>query len=179
MVDPCGSLPGPEKYQESAQTPEVEIRSDNSFVAEPVVERRYLPFSVTGDVDHEVSCANCIGACCTKGITMDLTAEEADFMREKGTHLTEIVPAHKAGPPWKRRQENAQFRLEADCGNLMRDAKTGQMVCAVYEDPRKPKICDDFSVGGYGCRTIRVARNVDPPEKLREWLRMTEDKHYS
>lgn len=46
------------------------------------------------------------------------------------------------------------------CGNLVLDPETGQFTCKIYDDPRRPAICQQFSEGSPNCRTIQLQKAV-------------------
>lgn len=114
---------------------------------------------------------------------MDLTPEEADFLIQGGTRLEEVVKprerrlfyrpqpgvsAHgeQLDPDTDRVARSLKVghglqQLVTDCGYLA--MSTQGSFCLVYEDPRRPAVCRDFSEGSFGCRSLsqRYLQNCD------------------
>jgi Fe-S-cluster containining protein len=121
--------------------------------------------------DTAVSCATCVGACCLKGVEMDLTDQEVDFLQTSGTDVVQVrAPVHKRF----RKTQPGKYMLMTDCGFLTEN-ESGQKICSIHEDPNRPKICNDFPVGSYYCRELRDKNSVQPGERERflSWLTIT------
>lgn len=132
----------------------------------------------SGDFVTPVSCATCIGLCCLKGVNMYLDDEERQVMEDAGTVLSEVAtdPSRTRDKPGWLRRRTAQRRLyvlQSDCGHLAVDAVSGEQICDIHEDPRRPKVCQGFTVGGFACREFRVAGGVDPEEYYVHFMRVT------
>jgi Fe-S-cluster containining protein len=148
----------------------------------------------------EVSCENCQAACC-KGrpaLTMQLSSEEAEFMRRPGNLLQTIAePANydrsdviypismqvypekntfqwivETGREYEPLSAGyGRYALLGACKYLVAD-ENGRERCGVYED--RPEVCRKFEMRGRACRLMRVAAGIDAPEDyvdLRDLLR--------
>lgn len=67
--------------------------------------------------ESEVSCRNCVGACCRRGVVLRLTKEEAEFLEQGGSDLEVITePAQ---------DKKGQYETFSDCGYLILHELTG------------------------------------------------------
>ena len=135
----------------------------------------------------EISCQNCVAACC-KGdpfITMQLSADEAEFMRECGNALQTIVePAdydqpdarypiggrvyldrgtiqyiyNKERPTEPLPAGFGRFALIGACKYLRTD-EVGHEYCSVYD--QRPEVCRNFPVGSEKCQSFRRKYGID------------------
>lgn len=109
--------------------------------------------TVGGD---NISCANCVGACCVAGTGLELTKSERDFLREGGTELApyrhDMFDKVRVGLGIG----SARFVMESDCGFLSEPNETGQRDCTAYEDPSRPEVCDSMGVGSTACQAMRT-----------------------
>ncbi len=117
-----------------------------------------------------VDCSSCIGACCLRGMTTTLTAVEAELLAKAGTGLEkldqEIPRSVKRRYLGHERKDLAVYQRTTDCGYLVKDVN-GQTSCGVHDDSELfPVDCREFPVGSEQCRELRVAADIDPPEKL-------------
>jgi Fe-S-cluster containining protein len=137
----------------------------------------------------EINCQNCSAACCKGPESMELSAEELKFMLEAGNTFYAIAypvdhdrekvlyprgwrldPSYPDDP----RQSEPLFLhgqeyepLEAGLGRYilfgtckyLKTTEEGLEMCSVYD--RRPNVCRDFEMGGYGCRLMRVTAGVD------------------
>lgn len=83
-------------------------------------------------------------------MAIDLDAEEEEFMRASGTKLTrnelmEFVDGIEDGIK--------TFDFEP-CGYLCKGNNSNGF-CSVYNDPRRPKACSAYEVGGPECEKQR------------------------
>ncbi len=109
---------------------------------------------------------------------MSLTAAEADFMEAPGTDL-QVIPGthrHRRSLPLLgiRRPDTDDYALRSDCAHLVENSQTGQMVCDSYEDPLRPKVCEEFMPGSYGCRQLRARAGVDTMADFAVYLATTD-----
>lgn len=102
----------------------------------------------------EVSCQNCVGACCQGGIGMRLSHEELRFMEDGGSSLTVEVAA--------RSNTDGIYFLNGDCRYLtaptLEDARRD---CSVHDNPRRPRVCGNFEVGSRACILARAAHGIE------------------
>lgn len=118
--------------------------------------------------DSEISCANCNGACCRKGVWMHLIDDEAAFLRSAGTILYENPDLKyslrsRAGRllgAIAGRAFKGEYRLDSDCGHLS-DNK-----CMAYGDDGRPKVCGAFRVGSAVCKYFRIQQAVQEGPSL-------------
>lgn len=115
-----------------------------------------MTIAVDSATGQQVSCATCIGACCTAGMVLNLSGPEADYLRAQGTELEAYGPepgffARKLGRGMQ------QQRLATDCGNLQEDGR-----CGDYEN--RPQACREFVAARSGCLLVRASKGkVDLP----------------
>jgi Fe-S-cluster containining protein len=139
----------------------------------------------------EVSCQTCTAACCKGPETMELSAEEADFMlaggntlipiaepvdydRDRvlypqGWQMDDVFPTNpKLAKPLV--VKGSEYEpLDAGMGRYtlwgvckyLLVTEDGSEVCRVYD--QRPNVCKDFPVGGQKCRLMRVMAGVDEP----------------
>lgn len=114
-----------------------------------------ISFSNNGDV----SCGDCVSACCRQGVIMPLSQDEASFMRETGTELEpHAAPAIDGKFSRKeRRLKFAYYQMASDCGNLEIPEDGGPGVCSAFDNPERPVICGEFKTGSFCCRALRRA----------------------
>lgn len=134
------------------------------------------------ELGKSYDCGGCIALCCRKGVRMELTPAEAEFMEAGGTELQELrAPVEVrtkriAFLPLITREFAAvdgQYELMTDCGYLTTDTERGQKICSAYEDPSRPAVCGDFKAGDYGCMTMRVMQGVDEMDEYELFLQQT------
>lgn len=119
-----------------------------------------------------ISCNNCLAACC-KGypfLEMELTKEEHQFMVNGGNeldarvtriHSLPIKPAAEASPPTSATIEQVgRYSLIGACAYLEDDG--GWEYCSVYNDERRPAVCQNFEVGSATCLVLRSHVGLDP-----------------
>ena len=123
----------------------------------------------------EVSCGNCVGACCRGGLAMELTLEEVSEMLKAGNRFTTLhSPVHEEGPVRTRRllgytiiegmacaivdedthiltAGHGLYLLREDCVFLEKGKDSPR--CLAYEE--RPGICREFEMGGTGCLHAR------------------------
>lgn len=108
--------------------------------------------------DPNIDCAKCPSACCREGMTLPLSAEEADYLSAAGTELEAVEVSRKDR---RRRGLGKQtfYALKSDCGNLVID-DTGNTSCGAFdnESPFRPKICGEFVMGGFACASLQIYR---------------------
>lgn len=134
----------------------------------------------------EISCTNCIGACC-RNVIIELSRKEQKLIEKAGTHLVTIAKPkqrdrekvlypygsridEKTGnkvPLYMRGHEYAplaaglgRFMINGECGYLKTDDE-GWQSCSIYDE--RPEACRNFEVGGHKCRLLRVLYGVDAP----------------
>lgn len=120
-----------------------------------------------------VTCQNC-AACCKTGMAIDLTDENANFLRSTGTEL-ELIEK-----PKRRRillgvtlsktpaETTATYRLNTNCSQLTEDGK-----CAVIDDDSRPSACGKFVVGGAICHDVRLEERVESPDAYMQYIQAT------
>lgn len=137
-----------------------------------------VPIAQSEEVNDEISCSSCVGACCRKGTMQELTAREAKSFRDSGNQLrtlhrpvthTGVVAIELGhtisiidGIPHKLKHTESMmltaghgvYLMENDCVFL--EEVTEGPRCTSYED--RPGICRDFTVGGFGCQQVREGR---------------------
>lgn len=99
---------------------------------------------------EQVSCHNCVGACCKRGMVLSLGAAEADQLRDAGTVISPFT--RSPGDPragWRRKL----YRLDSDCGNLQDDNS-----CGDYDN--RPRACRELPERSPGCIVARDARGL-------------------
>lgn len=110
---------------------------------------------------------DCIGACCTAGIQLDLNEVNANTLRAGGTLLelmdTEPKLRIKLGTALLEVERVNRYRLLTDCGYLEPhpDPLLGMKICKLFDNSERPEICPSFTAGSRGCRDIRFSRKVD------------------
>ena len=135
-----------------------------------------------------ISCQNCVAACCKGGLIVSLTMEEASFMLRGGNTLTTVAQpvGHNRDDviypvsydldglgrkTWLVESERpyeplpagfGRYILEGSCKYLV-GTEGGIELCGVYE--QRPKVCQDFMVGGEKCQILRVRQGVDMPRQ--------------
>ena len=108
--------------------------------------------------DPAIDCTKCPSVCCREGMTLPLSAEEADLLAAAGTELEPVTLSRIER--WRRGLgSQAFFTFKSDCGNLVTDNK-GNALCGVFEaeSPVRPKACGEFVMGGYACATVQLYR---------------------
>lgn len=127
----------------------------------------------------DVNCRNCEAACCKAQNAMNMTPEEAAFLREAGTNLYLAGPfddAREESPPididllqgyidtedagLMRAAGLGRYILLGDCGYLRTDAG-GWQYCGVYGNERRPQTCRDFQMAGPACSVRRFVGGID------------------
>lgn len=134
-------------------------------------ERKIIPVAV----EMQDLCADCNSACCQRGTIMQLTDDERRFFEEGGANIVDTGTKTRAQEEAMLREqlgeklfsglygivsfapENPLYLLLEDCPYLGEDV-TGRSVCTVYDDPRKPEVCDDFEPGNTFCLEMRGDR---------------------
>jgi len=136
----------------------------------------------------QVSCGNCVSACCRGKTEMELTRREVRFMKEGGNKLTKLHdPVDSTGKvrvqvdTGRRIMQNGVlckvvveqsmiltkghglYRLENDCTYLETDKNSA--ACTVYD--KRPGICRDFKVGEQGC--LRGREVIHASNRFPEW----------
>jgi hypothetical protein len=81
---------------------------------------------------------------------IDLNDAEVVFLEKGGSDLELITNGTK-----KLLNERKQYETFADCGYLDVDQITGRATCSVYDDPNRPKACDEFKVNSEPCNYMR------------------------
>lgn len=123
----------------------------------------------------EVSCSNCIGACCTDNTELPMSLEEARFLQSAGTLMVTVVSATRTGPQFPNPEDAYQvrvneyaeklplgiglYKLFSDCV-FLEPVKDGMAKCSLFGDPKRPEVCSTFPVGGNRCQEIRLRRGV-------------------
>ena len=110
--------------------------------------------------DPNISCGNCSASCCRKDEKLPLSEDEARFLTEKGTKLTKLKQG-MARDIINRVFDNQTYNLDTDCGNLLFDPVTRKASCQVHEDPRRPRICQEFPEGSFQCGRLQLKRVID------------------
>lgn len=130
----------------------------------------------------EFLCRTCAG-CCKDNTGMALTRSDVKFMKAGGTALDTVLPAvddicwaglgeivvdgDEDGDIAKRmnkftdgmKEGEGFYVLRGDCGYL--EEVDGLYQCNAYEDPNRPRICQDFTAGSVGCLALRIAHGVE------------------
>jgi hypothetical protein len=141
---------------------------DNNIIRTPNI--------LTPSILRNVNCSTCTAACCRKGVAMQLSPEEAETMRLGGA---ELVQRDDAGQSSKFRRvvtmlrlylpQDTYYRLETDCGYLVEDPSTGQLLCSIYGEGYRPRTCNDFKAGSFDCLFIRNEVGIDHPNVLQQY----------
>ncbi len=123
-------------------------------------------------------CASCVGACCRAGTAISLSDDEKQFFEEGGAELIPTGIRTRAQVEEELRDilgdlmdmasaivtdapEHPEYLLLRDCPYLVQN-ELGGFVCSVYDDPRKPVVCDTFNAGGSRCGEMKQARQNQP-----------------
>ena len=121
----------------------------------------------------DVSCENCVGACCRAGI-LQLTEREA-YMNRRKMNLVRQVKARRypqqvivqaegfndegeripIPTPMTIGRDYGLYLLPEDCGHLTDDNK-----CGVYGERTRPRACLNYEVGGSACLGARQAAGL-------------------
>lgn len=128
------------------------------------------------DEPVEISCDNCVGACCKAAATLILNKDETYRHRRAMTTKVLLRPKDypqqypidqevldKSGNRGKQRvmmpvpRNYGLHILLTDCGNLTDDYR-----CGVYED--RPGACVNYEVGSEPCLAARAAFGLDGHE---------------
>ena len=117
-------------------------------------------------VDTHIVCNGCDALCCREGTIMPLTEKEISFMQDGGTELERYTSPHnqivrRIVNAVMMRQEIGDrklMRLNSDCGYLANDSEAGRLICSVYSDDQRPKVCGEFKMGSYACGIIQLSR---------------------
>src|SRR5689334_25083367 len=101
----------------------------------------------------EISCENCVAACCKAPINMLLTREEHKVhSRTMDLKLTVKPRVYPQMVPYENSEREdlripagyGLFELESDCANLTEAGR-----CSIYAT--RPQCCRDFAVGSSAC----------------------------
>lgn len=122
-----------------------------------------------------IECRNCIAVCCGPNIEVQLTDDEADFIKSAGTSLQQVMPPLPIAVFYFQKPKvpdlsialnsskipagHGLYILKERCGHVVE--KDGWLQCGAYNDLRRPKVCGDFPIGDNTCREIRKSRGVD------------------
>ncbi len=68
------------------------------------------------------------------------------------------------------RRPDDPLYVRGRCGHL-EETPDGQVLCDDYAG--RPRACQDFVVGGFVCRQMRVQAGVDTPDDLNRYLQAT------
>ena len=119
----------------------------------PRLELSIIPINGT---DPSIQCSSCPAACCREGMILPLSGAEAEHLREAGTDLAPLSKEETEGrrAPFRRRF----YRLDSACGNLAINAVTSEAMCDAYDSPDRPRICDEFTMGGFACAQTQLWR---------------------
>lgn len=119
----------------------------------------------------QFGCNNCVGACCRKNTSIQLTdaevrrntswmdlqmvvapqpTEQHFIIGAEGTD--EAGNAYPVPVPMTVLPDHGLYILKKDCGHLTPDHR-----CDVYDDPQRPAACDAFPVGSTECLLARAA----------------------
>ncbi|SRR5581483_4523835 len=132
----------------------------------------------------DIHCGNCEAACCRRGTSIPLTDTEVHTLEMAGTVLRydKREPASRLQTfargvgrllHQKVADTRAFYAFESDCGNLRENPETGQLMCAIYEDPERPAVCEAFKQGTYQCMVVRTSAGVNTEEQLALFDQMT------
>lgn len=122
---------------------------------------------------EEISCQNCVAACCRAGAALVLSRDEVyrnkrkmalhRLYKEQKYPQSVPIPMETFSSTGVRQKEIVSMPIPADyglyilledCGNLTEDGR-----CAVYED--RPRACRDYEVGATACQDARAAFGLD------------------
>ena len=111
----------------------------------------------------DISCENCVAACCKAPINMQMRQDEYD--RHHTTMDLKVVAKPREYPQQIRYSDVAGkflkipvgvglYRLESGCANLTDDFR-----CSIYAS--RPQCCRDLEVGSYACLKARRKAGLD------------------
>ncbi len=128
----------------------------------------------------EISCTNCVAACCRASTSMMLEHDEAyrnrrsmslgTLVKERNRPQLVGVPVEIIDADGRRGREVRPMRLPPktgfyllleDCGNLTEDN-----MCGVYEE--RPNACANYQVGSQECLDARAVFGLDGHEAQQE-----------
>lgn len=131
----------------------------------------------------DINCRNCEAACCKALQTMNLTPEEAAFLREAGTNLYMAGPFDddpgKEPPPIKMDVLKSVVYVDAEDAEHMRAAGLARYIllsdkcaylqtdpggwqyCGAYDNEGRPQACRNFQIAGPACSVVRFVHGID------------------
>lgn len=116
----------------------------------------------------EIRCSNCAAVCCGPQVELPLTDKEADFLKQSGTELEQVMPPLPDSIKLLTKSTLLVNRVPAHHGVYLltnrcgyAEEKEGWVPCNAKTNPRRPKICHKFKESGTGCKILRQMRGVD------------------
>ena len=127
-----------------------------------------------------VSCGNCVGACCRRGTAIQPTDREA-YNNKRKMMLERVVKSKKFRQAVQIRAEGftdsgelvpvptvmsigagyGLYLMQEDCGHL-----TPENECGIWGSPQRPRACENYEVGSEACLEARQAAgliDLQPP----------------
>jgi Fe-S-cluster containining protein len=143
-----------------------------------------------GPVDEDISCENCVGACCQWSAGNLLISADDWFSHRQSMGLVASHPGVDGPKPYDREISGQQKSLDGsgawrtveqkrtlpanqmiaefkgnECRNLgPADAESGLRPCRIYQD--RPMVCRALPVGSPACRSARRAAGLDGGQRI-------------
>lgn len=128
------------------------------------------------EIGRKISCDSCQGACCRKGVAIELNSDEEEHLKVGGTRFLPLYKA-KQGIDWAKTMEgktsqtirgqllieqasqlhpdNGLYLFISDCSYL---DKENDFKCADHEN--RAKACMAFEPGSEGCIKARTMKGI-------------------